>query len=84
VSNEGEEKDTKEKKVKIDVDNHPKHVEPGTYVVSDFKLLIGVPADKDLDEVIDGTLTTLDDSAPITIRGGEVFFSHVRRGGSSC
>jgi hypothetical protein len=71
------------KKVKIDVDNHPEHVAPGTYKVADFKELIGVPAEKELDQVIEGNLTTLDDSASVTIKGGEVFFSHVRRGGSS-
>jgi ethanolamine utilization protein EutQ (cupin superfamily) len=71
------------KKVKIDVDNHPKHVAVGTYRVSDLKDLIEVPADKDLDQVIDGNLTTLLDDASVTIKGGEVFFSHVRRGGSS-
>lgn len=72
-----------EKKVKIDVDNRPKHVPPGTYLVSDLKTLVEVPADKDLDQVIDGNLTTLADTDSITISGGEVFFSHVRRGGSS-
>lgn len=71
------------KTVKVEVDNHPKHVAPGTYVVSAFKELVSVPADKDLDEVLNGTLTTLDDGASVTIEGGEVFFSHVRRGGSS-
>jgi hypothetical protein len=71
------------KKVKIEVDNHPQHVPQGTYVVSDFKALIDVPPEKELDQVISGNLTTLDDSASIMINGGEVFFSHVRRGGSS-
>lgn len=76
--------DAKErKKVKIEVDNHPKHVQPGTYLVAGFKTLVDVPADKDLDQVIDGNLTTLLDTASVTIKGGEVFFSHVRRGGSS-
>ena len=78
-----EKNDKEKKKVKIDVDNHPKHVAPGDYIVADFKALVGVPADKDLDQVIDGNLTTLVDTATLTIRGGEVFFSHVRRGGSS-
>lgn len=76
-------KDAEEKKVKIEVDNHPKHVERGTYVVLDLKRLIGVALDKDLDQVIDGALTTLEDTAAVAIKGGEVFFSHVRRGGSS-
>ncbi len=77
------EKEHAKKSVKVEVDNHPKHVAPGTYVVSAFKELVDVPADKDLDQVINGTLTTLDDGASVTIQGGEVFFSHVRRGGSS-
>ena len=71
------------KKVKIEVDGHPKHIEPGTYVVATLKELVNVPADKDLDQVIDGNLTTLEDTASVSIKGGEVFFSHVRRGGSS-
>ncbi len=79
----GTEHEHAKKTVKVEVDNHPKHVAPGTYVVSAFKELVDVPADKDLDQVINGTLTTLDDNASITIEGGEVFFSHVRRGGSS-
>jgi hypothetical protein len=76
-------KDKERKKVKVEVDNHPKHLTPGQYVVSDLKKILDVPSDKDLDQVINGDLTTLDDSATVTIAGGEVFFSHVRRGGSS-
>lgn len=82
AGNEGG-KDEERKRVKIEVDNHPKHVAPGKYVVSALKALVDVPLDKDLDEVIDGNLTPLDDTASVTIVGGEVFFSHVRRGGSS-
>ena len=71
------------KKVKIQVDNHPEHIAPGVYTVADFKERVGVSPDKDLDQVIDGQLTTIADGASITITGGEVFFSHVRHGGSS-
>lgn len=71
------------KHVKIEVDNHQKHVQAGTYVVAAFKSLVDVDAAKDLDEVIDGTLTRLEDNASVTIKGGEIFFSHVRHGGSS-
>jgi hypothetical protein len=73
----------RDKNVKIEVDSHPKHLAPRAYLVTDLKELIGVPATKDLDQVINGTLTTLLDSDSVTIIGGEVFFSHVRRGGSS-
>lgn len=79
VNHEGKEK----KKIKVEVDNHPQHLPPADYLVSTLKDLVGVPADKDLDQVIDGNLTTLADGSTIRIAGGEVFFSHVRRGGSS-
>lgn len=75
--------DDEKNNVKIEVDNHPKHVLPGTYVVSKFKAIIDVPADKELEEVINGILTPLTDDASIRIQGGEVCFSHVRRGGAS-
>jgi len=71
------------KHVKVEVDNHTKHVQAGTYVVAAFKTLVGVEPTKALDEVIAGTLTLLEDDGPVTIRGGEVFFSHVKHGGSS-
>ena len=86
MSRATQEKDSKEsakKKVKIEVDNHPDHLAPGDYLVSNLKELIKVPAEKDLDQVIDGNLRTLADEATVTIVGGEIFFSHVRRGGSS-
>ncbi len=76
-------KEDDKKKVKISVDNHPEHVPPGVYQVSELKALIGISAEKELDQVIDGNLTTLDDNASISVRGDEVFFSHARRGGSS-
>lgn len=80
---DGSDKDKDKKKVKIEVDNHPEHVAPGAYVVSEFKVLVKIPADKDLVQVINGELTTLNDTASITITGDEVFFSHARHGGAS-
>lgn len=83
ASNSAKKDEKDKKKVKIEVDNHPQHVAPGSYVVSDLKELVGISADKDLDQVVDGSLTTLRDDATVKIVGGEIFFSHVRRGGSS-
>lgn len=71
------------RKVTVTVDNKPKEIEPGKYVVSVFKDRVGVPANYELEQVKDGRLTPLDDSSEIEICGGEVFVSHVRRGGSS-
>jgi hypothetical protein len=36
-----------------------------------------------LDEVVRGEFKPLDDNAHIDIKGGEIFVSHVRTGGSS-
>lgn len=66
----------------VTVDNVEKHVRRGRWVVSAFKAAVDVDASKELDQVIDGQLTPLDDTASITIHGHEVFISHVRTGQS--
>lgn len=71
------------KLVKVTVDRKPYEVAPGTRLVSAFKAEVGVDAAKELEEIVDGKLVPLADDAKITIKGGEVFVSHVRRGGSS-
>lgn len=69
--------------VTVTVDTQPKEVHRGDYVVSVFKKEVGVSADRALDEVIGGEFKPLQDNARIVIKGGEVFVSHVRTGGSS-
>lgn len=69
--------------VPVTVDGVKHEVPRGDYVVSDFKKLVGVDAARELDEVANGELKPLDDNARIVIKGGEVFVSHVRTGGSS-
>ena len=69
--------------VPVTVDGDIKHVRRGKYLVSEFKAAVGVPADYELDEVMDGEFRPLADDATIHIKGEEVFVSHVRRGGSS-
>jgi hypothetical protein len=71
------------KEVDVKVDGKAHRVPEGEYVVSAFKALVGVPPSKELDEVIHGELKPLDDSQKIHIKGGEVFVSHARQGGSS-
>lgn len=65
------------------VDGEIKRVIRGKYLVSDFKAVVGVPSDYELDEVVAGEFRPLADDATIHIKGEEVFVSHVRRGGSS-
>lgn len=69
--------------VKVTVDGQVHEVRRGEYVVAEFKRLVGVDAARELDEVVHGELKPLDDNAHIHIKGGEVFVSHVRTGGSS-
>jgi hypothetical protein len=69
--------------VAVTVDGVKHEVHKGEYVVSHFKKLVGVDAARELDEVIHGELKPLDDNARIHIKGGEIFVSHVRTGGSS-
>ena len=67
----------------ITIDGAAKQIERGSYVVSKLKELLGVPADYELDEVKNGEFKPLQDNQHTAIQGGEVFVSHVRRGGAS-
>ena len=69
--------------VEVIVDRHTKCVAPGSYIVSAFKEIVGVAADRELDILKGGALHPLEDNAKITIDGCEVFVSHARTGGSS-
>ncbi len=69
--------------VQVTVDSQPKAVHRGSYVVSDFKTKVDLDQSRVLDEIIDNQLTELKDDQRIVIKGGEVFISHVRVGGSS-
>lgn len=69
--------------VEVIVDHHPKKVQAGPYRVSVFKHEVGVPPEKELDQVIKGQIEPLDDSATIVIAGGEKFISHERTGAAS-
>lgn len=72
-----------EREVRVEVDKKFHEVRPGEYRVAAFKELVGVPPTKELEQIIHGEMKPLSDDATICIGGGEVFVSHVRRGGSS-
>lgn len=71
------------KSVNITVDGKSVTVAKEKYTVSAFKTLIGVAHDYELDEVVKGVFTPLDDTAEIHVKAGDVFVSHVRQGSSS-
>lgn len=67
--------------VKVDGVDH--NVRRGRYIVSDFKRLVGVDPTYQLDEVVNGQFVELKDTEKISIKGKEVFVSHVRGGAAS-
>lgn len=69
--------------VHVTVDKKDHEVRPGRRLVSEFKHEVGVPPEKALEQVVHGQLTPLNDTDTIDIKGGEVFVSHARQGGSS-
>jgi len=73
----------KHREVEIKVDGRKLRVPAATYVVSEFKILVRVAADRELDIVEHDTFRPLADNAEIRVHEHEVFVSHVRTGGSS-
>lgn len=69
--------------ITITVDDEPKEVKPGSRLVSEFKKEVGVDVGKALDQVVNGEFKPLNDSDRVHPKGGEIFVSHVRTGGSS-
>ncbi len=69
--------------VAITIDGKSYNVLPGDYSVGRIKEIGGVPAAFELSQVINRVLTPLPDSGTVCIKGGEVFVSHPRSGGSS-
>ena len=67
----------------IIVDNVPKTVREGDWIVSELKQKVGVDPAKVLAEITPGGLVDLDDTAHINVRDGMRFMSHARKGGSS-
>ena len=73
----------KHETVIITVDNHEKTIKRGKHSVADIKSVGGVMLSLDLEEILGGVLTPLNDDGNVTIKGGEVFISHPKDSGSS-
>lgn len=69
--------------VTILVDGVKHEVQPGSWIVSELKEAVDVPAAKVLAKVTPQGLDDLDDAAKIEVHEAERFVSHVRSGGSS-
>ena len=79
----GEHHDQGKDKVLVTIDGTEKPIHRGSYLVAELKAALEVDPTRLLNIVIDGELKPLDDTQRITIKGGEVFVSQVRQGGSS-
>jgi hypothetical protein len=71
------------REVTVKVDGKEMRARAGTYLVSAFKAMVGVAADRELDIVVHDTFKPLDDNEEIHVHACEVFVSHVRTGGCS-
>lgn len=69
--------------IEVSVDGKLKCVPRGTYIVSAFKILVGVAPDRELDILKDGILHPLKDDEKIKVYQCEVFVSHVCTGSSA-
>ena len=69
--------------VNITIKGVTKSIHRGRQTVVEIKNLGGVPLADDLEQQIDGKLTPLADDGAVTIKGGEIFLSHPKDGGSS-
>ena len=73
----------KKRIVSIRINYKEYQIARGNHAVNELKELAGVKLSHELDQLIEHQLLPLDDSATITIVGGEQFFAHVRDGSSS-
>lgn len=69
--------------VRVTIDNNPVEIHRGRQTVVEIKKIGGVPVADELEQLIDGKLNPLPDDGAVTIKGGEIFISHVRDGQSA-
>jgi len=69
--------------VQITINGVAKTIHRGRRTVIEIKQLGAVALADELEQLIDGKLQPLTDDGAVTIKGGEVFMSHARSGGSS-
>ena len=82
-SDNEKDKEKQDKKVDVSIDGKERKIRPGEYSLADLKDALKVDESKVLEQLINGQFTALKSTDTIPIGGGEVFSSHVPRGGSS-
>jgi hypothetical protein len=69
--------------VTVTINGQDFSIHRGRRSVAEIKSTGNVPAAEELEQIVDGVFSPLGDSDSITIKGGEVFVSHVRAGAAS-
>lgn len=69
--------------VSITINDVDKEIHRGRKTVEEIKKIGGVSLNHMLEQVIDRKLTPLDDNSSVVIKGGEIFVSHIKDGGSA-
>jgi hypothetical protein len=69
--------------VNITVNGHLIPIHRGHQTGAHIKQVGGVAAAEELEEIIHGVFTPLNDDSAVTIKGSEVFISHVRASAGS-
>jgi hypothetical protein len=72
-----------EQLVDITIGGKPFKVVAGNYTGAQIKKIGGVPPADDLEQIIEKKIVPIADTAPVCIKGGEVFIHHPNSGGSS-
>lgn len=70
-------------KVNITVNDTERSIHRGRQTVVEIKTVGEVPLNHALEQIIDGKIIPLNDNGSVVIKGGEVFISHPKDGGSS-
>jgi hypothetical protein len=69
--------------VTVELDGKPRVLKKGKYTGRTLKLVLGVPIEHELEEVIGREFKPIANDAEIHIKGGEKFVSHVGQGQAS-
>ena len=69
--------------VEIEINEVKYDIHRGNQSVQTIKDVGKVPLNHMLEQVVDGELVQLDDNGSVVIKGGEVFISHPKDGGSA-
>jgi len=69
--------------VSITINDTETSIHRGRQTVVEIKKAGKVPLNHALEQVIDGKIIPLDDDDSVVIKGGEVFISHIKDGGSA-